>query len=208
MRYNDHFSSLGAGVLALYFLGAVVFSVIGLHPVLLGLSFLSALAYYACTAGPLRALKSLGAVLPFLLLFCIVNPLLNNRGATELMRVWGRSRHAGGGRIRPALLADAVVRAAMVRLHAAKPGQRPVDRPAFGRAACNRPDDRPDPALYTLSALPFVRPDRDAAHPGRFRGRRWPSSPPAHRRRPAQRGAVTEPGGDAGHGGVDARARV
>ena len=91
MRYNDHFSSLGAGVLALYFLGAVVFSVIGLHPVLLGLSFLSALAYYACTAGPLRALKSLGAVLPFLLLFCIVNPLLNNRGATELMRVWGRS---------------------------------------------------------------------------------------------------------------------
>ena len=44
MRYNDYFSSLGAGVIALYFLGAVAFTVVGLHPVLLGLSFLSALA--------------------------------------------------------------------------------------------------------------------------------------------------------------------
>ncbi len=91
MRYNDYFSSLGAGVIALYFLGAVVFTVIGLHPVLLGLSFLSALAYYGCTAGVVRALKSLGAVVPFLLLYCVVNPLLNNRGATELFRLWGRS---------------------------------------------------------------------------------------------------------------------
>ena len=91
MRYNDYFSSLGAGVIALYFLGAVAFTVVGLHPVLLGLSFLSALAYYGCTAGGGRALKSLGAVVPFLLLYCVVNPLLNNRGATELFRLWGRS---------------------------------------------------------------------------------------------------------------------
>lgn len=86
---RDGFASLHPGVLLLYFAIVIATSMFVLHPVFLGISLLSGIAY-ALLLGRGRALRFLVATaLPVIVLFTLVNPVLNHAGATVLVSVGG-----------------------------------------------------------------------------------------------------------------------
>ncbi len=86
---RDAFSTLHPGVLMLYFAGVIVASMFIMHPVCLAISLLSATAY-ALYLGRRRALRFvLTAAVPMLVLFAVLNPVVNHAGDTVLATVLG-----------------------------------------------------------------------------------------------------------------------
>ncbi len=86
---RDAFSTLHPGVLMLYFAGVIVASMFIMHPVCLAISLLSATAY-ALYLGRRRALRFvLTAAVPMLVLFAVLNPVVNHAGETVLATVFG-----------------------------------------------------------------------------------------------------------------------
>ena len=67
-----------------YFAALVVASVFSLHPLLLGLTFCSALLYALLQRGAAALRLALLFLLPAVVLTALINPLFNHRGATVL----------------------------------------------------------------------------------------------------------------------------
>jgi energy-coupling factor transport system permease protein len=85
---RDAFSGLHPGPCYLFFGFMVVFTVIFMHPVVLGVSFFGATAY-AVYLGRGKAVRfTLCFLLPVMLLAAVLNPAFNHRGATILFYLW------------------------------------------------------------------------------------------------------------------------
>lgn len=87
---RDSFTVCHPAINMIYFIavtGAVIFL---MHPVLAGISFAAALAYAVYLKGGKAVCKSLGFVLPAMVLAAGINALFNHQGATVLGRLFGR----------------------------------------------------------------------------------------------------------------------
>lgn len=84
MRNKDAFSSYHPIIQFLYFGLVLVFSMCFMHPVCLGISLLSAIAYSIYLRGKKALRFSLLYMLPMMLLAAIVNPAFNHQGATSI----------------------------------------------------------------------------------------------------------------------------
>lgn len=71
-------------VTLLYWLLTMGLSMLLLHPVCLGLSFLAAVCHAACLGGRRNVQLQLKLMLPMMLLTALINPLFNHRGVTIL----------------------------------------------------------------------------------------------------------------------------
>lgn len=86
---RDAFSTVHPGMLLAYFAVVIGMSMFVMHPVFLGISLLASIAY-ALYVGRGAALRFIAAAaLPMIVLFSLVNPLLNHAGATVLAVVFG-----------------------------------------------------------------------------------------------------------------------
>lgn len=85
---RDPFSKCHPLVNFLFFLGAIGFGVVILHPAYILVSCISAFCYLVLLKGP-GACKSLVLMLPLFLLVSVINPLFNYRGNTVLFYVFG-----------------------------------------------------------------------------------------------------------------------
>lgn len=84
---RNYFGDLHPAVTFVYFCAVLIFSMIQMHPVLLGISFAGAAAY-AAALNPRGAGKFfLRFLLPLMLVMTAANPLLNHAGATILLYV-------------------------------------------------------------------------------------------------------------------------
>ena len=86
---NDSFSRCHPAVGIVFFLGAILFGAMILHPLYILVSFACALIYYVLLSGA-RALKTLAVLLPLFVLIAAVNPLLNHDGTRVLFTAFGR----------------------------------------------------------------------------------------------------------------------
>jgi energy-coupling factor transport system permease protein len=85
---RDAFSGLHPGPCYLFFGLTLLFTVIFMHPVVLGVSFFGATAY-AIYLGRGKALRfTLCFLLPVMFLAAVLNPAFNHRGATILFYLW------------------------------------------------------------------------------------------------------------------------
>lgn len=88
-RRGHVFAGYHAGVIFLYFVGALVFTMSRMNPVTVGLSLVAGSAYAVYLKG-LRAFgRTLRGCLPLWLLAAAVNPLVNSLGLTVLFTVGG-----------------------------------------------------------------------------------------------------------------------
>lgn len=86
---NDAFSTCHPSVCLLFFAGAIGCGVVFQHPVYLLISVLAALSCYLWL-GKGKALRSVGCMMPVILLLACLNPVFNTRGATVLFLLFGR----------------------------------------------------------------------------------------------------------------------
>lgn len=84
------FADLNPIVNVVFFLLAIVFGMIFMHPYYLLLSSLLSVLFYVSIAGR-KALKLFVSILPLILLVAILNPLLNDNGDTVLFTYFGRN---------------------------------------------------------------------------------------------------------------------
>jgi energy-coupling factor transport system permease protein len=85
---RDAFSGLHPGPCYLFFGFTLVFTVVFMHPVVLGVSFICATAY-AVYLRRGRALRfTLCFLLPVMVLAAVLNPVFNHRGVTILFYLW------------------------------------------------------------------------------------------------------------------------
>lgn len=68
----------------IYFLFAIAFSCIFMHPVCLGISLVCSFAYSAMLKGSKSAFTGLGYILPLMIITALINPAFNHRGITIL----------------------------------------------------------------------------------------------------------------------------
>lgn len=85
MQNKDTFSSYHPLVNFLYFAIILSFSMFTMHPVCLGISFLSGLVYYFRLKGSKAMGLMIKGVLPLFLLTIIINPAFSHEGETVLM---------------------------------------------------------------------------------------------------------------------------
>lgn len=85
---RDAFASFHPLVTMLYFLLVLAITMLFLHPVALGISFLCAFAYAVHQNGKKALRFSLVFMLPMLVLTAMLNPLFNHQGATILGYLW------------------------------------------------------------------------------------------------------------------------
>lgn len=86
MRY---FYRLHPAVAFLYLVTVLVLSMLTLHPVAVGLCFLSGIAFYGMLKGGRALLRSLARTLPLILLVAVTNPIFVHRGETVLFFLSG-----------------------------------------------------------------------------------------------------------------------
>lgn len=89
MQSKDTFSSYNPIINFVFFIGAIVLGMFFVHPVFLVCSFVLAFAYYI-TVQRGKGLKFLLAMIPLILVLSLINPLLNDTGATILFVYFGR----------------------------------------------------------------------------------------------------------------------
>lgn len=82
MKNIDTFSSYHPFILMLYFLQVIVYSMLFLHPVCLGIAFLSAFSYAVSLNGKKTVKFGLSFLLPMLILSAVLNPVFLHQGAT------------------------------------------------------------------------------------------------------------------------------
>ena len=83
MRRNE-FKTYHPVVNLLYFVFVIGFSMVFMHPVCLGISFLAGYVYLPVLKGPRKAAASLLFVLPVFLIMAAINPAFNHEGVTIL----------------------------------------------------------------------------------------------------------------------------
>ena len=83
----DAFSGYHPAVNFIFFLCAMGFGMLILHPAFLVISILSALSYYLLLHG-FRGLKRIATLLPIVLAVALLNPLINRSGATVLFHIF------------------------------------------------------------------------------------------------------------------------
>lgn len=88
-RRGHLFAGYHAGVLFLYFAGALVLAMGPIHPVTVGLSLLAGSSYAVYLKGWRHFGRSWRYYLPVWLLVAVVNPLVNGLGLTVLFTVFG-----------------------------------------------------------------------------------------------------------------------
>lgn len=76
-------------VLLLYFAGAIGVSVLATAPALFFCNLLASGCYYCILRGR-KAIKTMGQMVPVVLLLIVINPLINTRGEEILFRYFGR----------------------------------------------------------------------------------------------------------------------
>ena len=81
---NDSFSALHPALTFCYFAAVLLLTMLVLHPVFLALSLLGALGYCAVLRGWRSLGRTLGWLVPFLVLMAALNALLNHAGVTML----------------------------------------------------------------------------------------------------------------------------
>lgn len=86
---RDAFSCLHPAVNFIFFIGALGFSVVILHPVYLIAGLIAAFSYYLLLHGK-QGLKRIVMMMPLFLMVTLLNPLINRDGATVLFVVFGR----------------------------------------------------------------------------------------------------------------------
>lgn len=86
---NDAFSSCHPLTNLLFFIAAIGFSVVLIHPAYVLVSLTAACFYYALLAGR-KSLRLLGSALPLCLIVAEMNPLFNTLGQTVLFTVFSR----------------------------------------------------------------------------------------------------------------------
>jgi energy-coupling factor transport system permease protein len=84
LKNRDTFSSYHPSINFLYFGLVLVFSMCFMHPVCLGVSFASSLAYSITLHGRKAVRFTLVFMLPMMLVAAVVNPVFNHEGATIL----------------------------------------------------------------------------------------------------------------------------
>ena len=81
---NDSFSALHPALTFCYFAAVLLLTMLVLHPVFLALSLLGALGYCAVLRGWRSLGRTLGWLVPFLVLMAALNALFNHAGVTML----------------------------------------------------------------------------------------------------------------------------
>ena len=81
---NDSFSALHPALTFCYFAAVLLLTMLVLHPVFLTLSLLGALGYCAVLRGWRSLGRTLGWLVPFLVLMAVLNALFNHAGVTML----------------------------------------------------------------------------------------------------------------------------
>ena len=81
---NDSFSALHPALTFCYFAAVLLLTMLVLHPVFLALSLLGALGYCAVLRGWRSLGRTLGRLVPFLVLMAALNALFNHAGVTML----------------------------------------------------------------------------------------------------------------------------
>ena len=81
---NDSFSALHPALTFCYFAAVLLLTMLVLHPVFLALSLLGALGYCAVLRGWRSLGRTLGRLVPFLVLMAVLNALFNHAGVTML----------------------------------------------------------------------------------------------------------------------------
>ncbi len=89
MTYPDAFSKCHPAVCFLFFLGAIGFGVVILHPAYLLAGLLGAAIYYLLLKGR-KGLKTVALLLPVAAIVAFINPLFNTQGSRILFRLFGR----------------------------------------------------------------------------------------------------------------------
>lgn len=82
MRYLDRVHPICAFV---YFVSVLVVAMVTMHPVVVGLCFLTGVSLYGTLCGGRRLLKSLGWSLPMMVLVALLNPILSHKGSTVVL---------------------------------------------------------------------------------------------------------------------------
>lgn len=77
-----------------FFAAILAFTMIAIHPVFLGISFLGALAFSVYSRGWRATLQTLLWQIPLILLCAAINPLFSTAGTTELFHVASKAIHA------------------------------------------------------------------------------------------------------------------
>ena len=85
----DSFSRCHPAVGCVFFLGAILFGAVIMHPVYIAASVICAMIYYCLLKG-LKGLRTVAMLLPVMIVIACINPLLNHDGAHVLFRVFGR----------------------------------------------------------------------------------------------------------------------
>lgn len=86
---EDAFSSYNPVINFVFYIGALVFGMVFVHPAFLLCSVTAAMAYYITVSGR-KAFRMMAGLIPVFLVISLVNPLLNVSGATVLFTVFGR----------------------------------------------------------------------------------------------------------------------
>ena len=81
---NDSFSALHPALTFCYFAAVLLLTMLVLHPVFLALSLLGALGYCAVLRGWRSLGRTIGWLVPFLVLMAALNALFNHAGVTML----------------------------------------------------------------------------------------------------------------------------
>jgi energy-coupling factor transport system permease protein len=88
LEAKDAFATLHPGLCYLFFGMAIVFTVVFMHPVVLGTSFIGATAYALYLGRAKSARFTCTFLLPVMVLAAILNPAFNHRGVTIVFYLW------------------------------------------------------------------------------------------------------------------------
>ncbi len=86
---NDSFSRCHPAVGIVFFLGAILFGAMIMHPLYILASGICALVYY-CLLNGVKGIKTVAVLLPLVIVIAAVNPLFNHEGEHVLFQIFGR----------------------------------------------------------------------------------------------------------------------
>ena len=85
---RDAFYSIHPAVNAVFFAMVMLITCLVMHPVIVGISLVSACSYTVILKGRKALLFDLAFVLPFIVIVAVMNPLFNHEGVTVLFYLW------------------------------------------------------------------------------------------------------------------------
>lgn len=86
--HRDAFYSVHPAVNMAFFIFVMLITCLVLHPVIVGISLVSACAYTVVLKGRKALVFDLCLVLPFIIIVALMNPLFNHEGVTVLFYLW------------------------------------------------------------------------------------------------------------------------